>query len=313
MSGGPAAPPGDTKFLTRTPAVAVPKGACDCHIHVFGPARRYPFADARSYTPLDATPDDAARMLRTLGLSRVVLVQPSPYGADNRRLLNAIAELKTAVRGIVALDGTTAAADLVAMAEAGVRGVRVNQASSPTMGGAEAIRRVREIAVRAAEVDWHVELHVRADVLPGLAGILETLPVAVVLDHMGNLPVASAAADPGLEALLWMLDTGRCWVKLSGAYRLPGAADDMGRAGRLVRTLVAHNPERLIWGSDWPHTPPHDGPGARSLAPRSFRAIDTGTLLDLLAEWVPDETPRLRILVDNPAALYHVTRPGDGT
>lgn len=283
----------------------VPAGAWDCHVHVFGPACAYPFAETRAYTPPDALPGDLERMAETLGIARFVLVQPSPYGYDNRRLLDALGRFGERGRGVVALP--PGAPDLGLLRDwhaLGVRGIRINLAS----GGAQSPERLAGTfasAVRAAEeVGWHVELHVDGAALAWLPCQVEHCPVAVVLDHFGRIRAGTRQERDDLDTLERLLDGGRTWIKLSAPYRLADQGARPTDVARVARALVEGHAARLLWGSDWPHTGPH----ARTAMPAEglvpFRSVDPAARLGLLHEVVTDARARSLILRDNPEALY---------
>jgi predicted TIM-barrel fold metal-dependent hydrolase len=275
---------------------------------VFGPLGRYPLVGPRAYTPSEAAPGDAQAMLGRLGLSRIVLVQPSPYGADNRCMLDAMEALGPgSARGVAVIDERHDAPALERLNGAGVRGVRLNIASGGNDDDQPLPERIGALARRIAPLGWHLQLFIAPPALAELERTLTKLPVAVVIDHMGLVPAAGFERDPGFAALLRLLDTGRCWVKLSGAYRLSGSDEDFESVAPLACALVQARADRLVWGSDWPHTPRHRGTPEPHGSPRPFRPIDTGRLLDLLEDWVPRADTRLAVLVDNPASLYDFT------
>lgn len=304
MTGHAGQEIGTARFRVSKPAHAIPPGAWDCHTHVFGPASVYPYAEGRSYTPPDALPEDVVAVMDTLGMERFVLVQPSPYGADNRRLLDALDELGGRARGVAALEGTRPAVDeLRAWRERGVRALRINQASGGA-GARSPLEVIEEEARLARSLGWHVELHIEPEILPALAGLAGRLGVDLVLDHFGKLQIAGEEAPAFQDELLRALDTGRVWVTLSGAYRVAPPEQYRRGLARLVRTLVRANPERLLWASDWPHTPPHGKGADRSGQVQPFRPIDPASLLDLLFDWVPEPDLQARILCHNPAKLY---------
>jgi len=264
----------------------------------------YPYMAGRSYTPMDALVDDAKSMLQTLGLDRVVLVQPSPYRADNRCLLDALPKFGAAARGVAVIDDNAPDAELRRLDAAGVCGIRLNIASGGNPSDLPLDVRIDRLATRIAGLGWHLQLFVQPDDLVALEPTLSDLPVPLAVDHMGLISSTVVPYHPAHTTLLRLLDGGHCWVKLSGAYRLSGSDTEFDSVEPLARSLVEKCPERLVWGSDWPHTPQHsgapDGPGTR----RPYRRIDTGQLLDLLSDWVPDPETRARILVENPAQLY---------
>lgn len=295
---------GERRFQTRAPRFRPPSGACDTHVHVFGPAVRYSFEPARTYTPEDALPGQAAAMLATLGIDRVVLVQPSVYGTDNRRLLDALDELGPRARGVAAIAAATPAEEMARLARRGVVGARLNVEAAAHGEACSFARDLASLGVRVAPHGWHVQVHVGPHLLPALEKALVSLPVPVVVDHFGMVPAAAGRQGLAADSLRRLLETGRAWVKLSAPYRIAGSDSDFGAAGNLARMLVSANPERLLWGSDWPHTPPHGHGVDRDGSPAPFRRVDTGALLDALAEWIPNEADRTRVLVDNPARLY---------
>ena len=291
-------------FVASPPNFAPPPKACDCHIHVFGPAADYPYAEGGTYTPPDALPEDGLTMLRTLGMERVVLVQPSIYGTDNSRMLDAMTTLGEMARGVAVVPDDVGRAELERLHAAGVRGLRLNVEAVERGDLEELTRRMIHLAGRICDMDWHLELHVGSHVLEALAPVVEQLAVDVVFDHMAKIPADEAPDHPGLTAVKRMLGTGRCWVKLSGAYRVSRKGERYEDVAQLARALLGTNPERMVWGSDWPHTPPHSRDPAPDGGVMPFRRLDTGHLLDLLVDWVPDERVRKGILVQNPARLY---------
>ena len=271
-------------------AFTPPPAACDAHCHVFGPADRFPFSPTRSYTPPDAGIDDFERLQKRLGLSRAVLVQASCHGTDNAALLDALRRGNGRYAGVAMIDDATTDAELAELHEAGVRGTRVNFVAH--LGGAPDLDRVERTVARVAARRWHVVLHFDAADLPAYATFLDRLACPYVLDHMARID-ASAGLDQGpFQALLRLLADDRCWVKVSGAERLTdGGAPPYHDVVPYARALIANAPDRVLWGTDWPH------PNVRHMP-------DDGDLLDLLADFAPDEATRHRILVDNPHRLY---------
>lgn len=284
------------------PGFTVPEGACDCHVHVFEPAR-FPLSPVRTYKPATATADDLRHFLSRLSLSRVVLVQPSPYGADNRLMLDALDRLGSRARAVAVIDETMGRADLAALHDAGVRGIRVNLESFGGAAAAAAAEALRKAASRCADFGWHVQIHARIALLAAIEPALQALPAKIVVDHFGYASAALGPGQPHLDTLLRLLGAGKAYVKLSAAHRI-GPADDGAAAAPLARRLIAENPHQLVWASDWPHT------GAWPDLPRHpdkvepFHPVDDGLALRRLAYWSGDAAVRDRILVDNPARLY---------
>ena len=273
----------------RQPRLAVPSLACDTHAHVFGPTTRYAYTPDRSYTPPDAPLAAYRHMLATLGLGRGVLVQPSVYGTDNRLLCDSLAAGGSDLRGVAVVDAEIGDDALEDLHRLGVRGLRMNL----LFKGGVPFALAETLAARVRPLGWHLQLLIDVSVFGDLRTRLSRLPVDVVVDHMGHLPAALGIDHPGFQALLALVRDGRCWVKLSGAYRLTGERlPPYNDVTPFARALVATAPERMLWGSDWPH------PMIRLPMPND------GELLDLLADWVPEEDTRRRILVDNPARLY---------
>lgn len=277
-----------------------PLGATDCHVHVIGPKRSFPLQAERAYTPMDAPVGDLAAMLKRLGLTRVVIVQPSFYGTDNACTLDGLGQLANA-RGVAVLAADTPASELDALHAQGIRGLRVNVATR----GAVAIDTVRDKIAAAARLGavhgWHVQVFMAADAIEALAPFLRDLPVDTVIDHFGLVPLA--APDAPTRTLQALLETGKVWVKISGAYRI---ADDPAdpRIDSLARGLCAANSERIVWGSDWPHTPKSSLRRGASEEELPFQDIEAAELLALLPRWLKDDTLVRRVLVDNPARLY---------
>jgi predicted TIM-barrel fold metal-dependent hydrolase len=268
------------------------KGFCDTHLHVFGDAARYPLDPRRNYTPQPASLARYRDVMAACGIERAVLVQPSVYGTDNHCLLDALregAEQGVGLRAIVVPDAASSDADLEAMHALGARGIRLNLVNPQVLDVDAALAMVARMKHR----DWHLQLHVsieRSGEAP-LAALVERadrLGVAVVVDHMGR--PASGTTPRGLVDLL---ARSKVWVKLSAAYRnsvepAPGYVDLLP----LVLALIAANPDRLLWGSDWPHTE------LETLPPR------VADLVDLLGTWAVDEATLHKIAVANPARLY---------
>jgi predicted TIM-barrel fold metal-dependent hydrolase len=277
-----------------------PPFACDCHVHVIGPKTRFPLAPMRRYTPKDAPVSALAAMLRRLGLQRVVLVQPSFYASDNACMLDAMTRLPSA-RGVAVLAPQTSPAALDALHERGVRGLRVNIATS----GAAPIETIKDEIATAAKLcarhGWHVQLFVAAAAIEPLVPVLTALPVDSVFDHFGL--IAPDDTSSTLRTLQGLLASGKTWVKISGAYRINDDPNDE-RIGALARALCDANPERIVWGTDWPHTPRHHLHRGRRDEELPFRAIDTRGLLNLVPRWLQDDHLVQRVLVDNPAKLY---------
>jgi len=288
----------------------LPPGACDCHAHVIAKnAIDYPLVADRSYTPEPAPEARYLAMLDALGMARGVLVQISVYGTDNRYLLKVLRRHPERLRGVAVADRGVSAHELRSMHDAGVRGLRINTA----FGGGVPLSDLEALAERVAPMGWHVQLLIDGRRFPALLPRLRRLEGRFVVDHMGHLPACPGVSSPAFQALLELVAERDWWVKLSAPYRLaaPQAEDGPpeGVSGlaespsvfpgqpaypgvtAMAQALVAHAPQRLVWGSDWPHVATAGLP-------------DTGRLRNLLPDWIPDAAQRRRVLVDNPARLY---------
>lgn len=292
--------------VTHTaPAFRVPAGACDCHVHVFGPYERFPLWPERRYTPGPASVEDLLALQRALQLSRVVVVQASPQGTDNACLVDALQRLPAGgsqARGVAVVGAATTPGELETLHRAGVRGVRVNLESQGVHDPAEARRQLESAAARVAPLGWHVQTYARLPVLALLEDAIRALPVPLVIDHFGGAAAVRGTDQPGFEVLRALLRDGNVWVKISAAYRISDDAD-WADAAPLARALVAANPDRVVWGTDWPH--PGGGGGPRSPdVVEPFFPIDDGRALTALRKWIGDPVRLAKILVDNPARLY---------
>ena len=278
----------------------LPAGACDCHTHVFGPAARYGFDPARAYTPPDATTAALLAHQDGLGLGRVVIVQPSPYGTDNACTLDAVRQLGDRARAVAVVDPSLGADELRAMHGAGVRGLRVNLETAGVNDPGQAAAMLRRAADQAAPLGWHVQTYTNLRLVAALHGLMGALPVPLVIDHFGRAMAEGGTGQPGFAELLDLVGTGRAYMKLSAAHRIAPNPDD---AAPIAAALIAANPARMLWGSDWPH--PGTGPVPRSHYPiQPFDPIDDGAALNRLRRWAGDDATLRTILVDNPAHLY---------
>jgi predicted TIM-barrel fold metal-dependent hydrolase len=277
------------------PKIPLPPKACDTHAHVFGPAAQFAYADDRSYTPPDAPLAKYLAMLDTLGFTRGVLVQGSAHGRDNAAMLDAVAREPERLRGVAVADAATPEKELRRWHTLGVRGLRFNhffRGGQLHYRGGVPLDDARALAPVMRELGWHLQLWIDVKDLDGTIPILQILGLTVVIDHMGRTEASAGASAPGFQRLLRLVADGGCWVKLSGAHRISRKAPDYPDARPFLEALVRANPDRLVWGGDWPH-------------PRMDEAMpDAGHLLDLFQEWTPDAETRRRILVDNPARLY---------
>jgi predicted TIM-barrel fold metal-dependent hydrolase/predicted NBD/HSP70 family sugar kinase len=301
-----AAPAGRT-LIASQPATAVsfavPSGACDCHVHVFGDAAAFPFAARRGYTPPPASADDLLGLQQALHLSRVVIVQPSVYGSNNSCTLDGMRRFGERARGVAVIDAATSSTALDEMHRAGIRGVRVNLATAGESDPAQARRDLAAAVARVAPLGWHVQVYTELSVIAALQDDLQGLGVPLVFDHFGGATAAGGVEQPGFAALLALVSGGHAYVKVSAAYRSSDKAPAYDDVAPLARALIAANPDRILWGSDWPH--PHAAaPGAPPNDIVPFYDIDDGLALIQLQLWTRNAAVRRKILTDNPARLY---------
>ena len=282
----------------------VPAGACDCHTHVFGDRRRFPFSPGRTYTPEAASVDEMRRLHRALHMDRVVIVQPSVYGTDNACTLDAVKQLGSRARGVAVIDDTTPESALDEMHRAGIRGIRVNLETAGIADPNEARRRVLAALERLRARRWHLQINTRLSIVDAIHDDIAAAPVPVVFDHFGGAQAALGTAQAGFGALVDLVRRGSAYVKISGAYRASTLAPDYGDAAPLARALIGANPRRIVWGTDWPHPDSTRQAGRSSTDIAPLLQIDDGRLLNQLPSWAADAAERRVILVDNPAQLY---------
>lgn len=283
---------------------AMPPGACDCHMHVFGAPARYPLAAFRSYSVSLAEFSAYRAVQQRTGLQRAVLVQASGYHTDNSCMLDTLSANPATCRGIAVIDETISSAELRRMDGLGVRGIRANLVSVGSSTPAQAWEALELVAVRIAALGWHLQLFATEEQLAQFGPKLAGLPVPVVIDHMGAPKAADGIGQPGFAAVLRLLSEGRGWVKLSGADRVTRGQPNMSGAGPFVQALVSANPDNLVWGTDWPHIGWHSSSVHASDEILPYREVDERSLLQLLAGWIADPRIRAQVLAENPARLY---------
>ena len=282
--------PGPHPDPHRPTSFVVPPNACDAHCHIFGPGDRFPFAADRAYTPPDSGIDDFQALQERLGLSRAVFVQASCHGTDNSAMVDAIERGAGRYAGVAMIDESFSDADIGRLHDVGVRGTRFNFVAH--LGGAPELDVFWRLVDRVQPWGWHIVLHFDANDLPSYADLLDRMPCPFVIDHMARVPTSGGLDQEPFRALLDVMADERAWVKISGAERLtadgPPPYDDVVP---FAQALIAAAPDRILWGTDWPH------PNVRHMP-------DDGDLVDLLASFAPDEATRNRILVTNPERLY---------
>jgi 2-pyrone-4,6-dicarboxylate lactonase len=267
-----------------------PVNATDAHCHIFGPADKFPFSDDRTYTPPDSGIDDFLVLQERLRLSRAVFVQASCHGSDNSAMVDAIIRGNGRFAGVAMVDEGFSDADIQKLHDVGVRGTRFNFVAH--LGGAPEMDEYWRIVERVARFGWHIVLHFDAKDLPSHVEMLDKMPVPYVIDHMARIDAKAGLEQEPFQQLLELMRDERAWVKISGAERQ--TADGTPPYDDVVpyaQALVAAAPDRILWGSDWPH------PNVRATP-------DDGDLIDFVAQVAPDEATRQKILVTNPERLY---------
>jgi 2-pyrone-4,6-dicarboxylate lactonase len=277
---------------TRAPKWKLPPGSTDCHAHVFGPQTRFPYLSDASYIPHDATPEDYARMLRAIGCDRAVLVQPSVYGTDNSAMIAALRSGVSAFRGVAVVEEDVTDRELEDMHDAGVRGIRINLASdTPGLTLAQAPALAKRLKAMGWHLQFFMDLRKIADAEEKLAG----LDIDIVIDHFGRSQAEDGVQSSAFQTLVRLVTRDNVWAKLIGPYFLSKDAPLYADVTPLARALVAAAPDRVVWGTDWPH------PAVGRLG---LPVPNDGDLAEMIPEWIVDEGQRKRVLVDNPARLY---------
>jgi D-galactarolactone isomerase len=277
---------------TNLPKLKMPADACDCHHHIYD--SKFPIAPSATLKPGDAKAADYQALQKRIGTTRSVVVQPSTYGTDNSCTLEGMAQLGPASRGVAVVDTSVTDAELKRLNGLGIRGIRFNLVQA----GATTVDMLEPLSKRVADLGWHVQIHQTGDGIVKMEDVLQKVASPIVFDHMGRIPKDVGIDHPAYTVISRLIDKGRTWVKVSGAYMdtnvgPPTYAD----ATKLAQAYVKLAPQRMVWGSDWPHPTAKDDDKPND-----------ATLVDLLTEWAPDEATRRRILVENPAELYGFTQ-----
>lgn len=275
---------------TRRPEYRAPPGSCDAHCHVFGPADVFPYASTRKYTPPDAPREKLRQLHDTLGLERAVIVQASCHGTDNSAMLDAIAASDGRYRGVCNADDSFTESQFAELHAGGIRGVRFNFVKH--LGGAPDLDKMRAIIEKVRHLPWHVELHFDAKDLLEYESVLDEIPLPVVIDHMGRAPVVDGVGQAPFQSLLSKLrNSENLWVKVSGSERLSATGPPFSDALPFASACIDAAPDRVIWGTDWPH------PNVKVMP-------NDGDLVDLIPQMAPTIDLQRQLLVDNPARLF---------
>lgn len=294
----------------------VPANACDCHAHIYGERRQFPLLADRDYTPDTSVPSEMTRLHRALHIKRVVIVNPRPFGTENSPTIWGIKLRGPNARGIALIDGNTRERELDRLEQLGFRGIRIDPRPFFPSNAAEGRGLFATSARRLTRLGWHLQLNVDLKTLVGLKDLVANSPVPVVIDHFAYTRASLGLNQPGFADLVELVHRGSAYVKISAPYRCSDSAPDYLDMVPFAKTLISANPDRILWGSDWPHpaTPARNrGDGASSGATSPARpvgevtphlAVDDGRVLNQLQVWAPDPKLRHKILVDNPARLY---------
>lgn len=273
----------------KTPRLKCPPGAVDCHMHLFGPISKFPVAPGSKYISDERPPELFFDLQEKLGFEKAVFVSSGGYGPDYSYLTHVLARYPDRFRGIALLPENVSRSEVEKLNDLGVRGARF---VSPQHGGV--LPQIsREIANLCADFGWHIQYYpFKTDILEHSAQLLD-MPVPIVLDHFANIPAEGGADQPAVKRVLEMLETGRVWLKISGPMRCTSEEPPYPSVTPIAQAFIKHAPERLIWGSDWPHV----NMNGRTMP-------NDADLLDLMLEWAPDEKVRNRILRDNAHELF---------
>ncbi len=306
---GVALPGRPRRGLAQAPTLTpvnfdVPPGACDCHTHIHGDPKVFPFFAGRVYTPPMALPEEQAVLHQALHIQRVVIVTPSVYGTDNSATLYGMKARGRDASGVAVIDARTTEAALDEMGRAGVCGIRLNLATAGISDPSVGRERLRTAIERMKGRGWHVQINTSPAMIAALKDLVEASPVPIVFDHFGGAQAALGPEQPGFTDLVALVASGRAYVKISAAYRSSNLAPTYPDVAPLAQALIAANADRVLWGTDWPHPNPVTPPGRKPTDVTPLLVIDDGQLMNLLPVWAPDSAIRRKILVDNPARLY---------
>jgi predicted TIM-barrel fold metal-dependent hydrolase len=285
-------------------AFEMPRRACDCHTHIFGPEKQFPYWSERAYTPANASIAQLKQLHDRLGIERVVIVHPSPYGIDNTRSLEAIRLIGNQARGVAVIDeSTTTIHEIEKLHQAGFRGVRLNLETSGVEDPLFAKNKLVQTAKLIKTFGWHVQIYSNPHLVMQLTHDIIHCEVSVVLDHFARIPIDDGLEQSSILQLIAMLRSGNVWMKLSAPQRITDYPDS-DRMAEFVNLLIETNQDRLVWGSDWPHSGAQPGRKRVKEEIEPFHPINDGHALNRLNQWSKDPVILKKILSDNPAQLY---------
>ena len=271
------------------PRRRLPAGACDAHCHIYGPGNKFPYVAGGAYAPPDAPFEAMQALHKHLGFDRAVIVQPNPHGTDNRATLDGIERSHGAYRGVAVVSQDITDNELDALDQRGIRGIRFNFVAH--LGGAPEIPVFERLCARVKPLGWHVVLHFDAQDIPGYSDLISRMPVPFVIDHMGRVQAEGGLEQPPFKTLLELMKNPLAWVKVTGPERVSTQGPPFHDAIPFARALIEAAPERVLWGTDWPH-------------PNVKWMPNDGELVNLFEQFTDDETLRHQVLVDNPTRLY---------
>lgn len=274
------------------PVTLFPSGSCDTHAHICGPEASFPYDPARIYTPPDALLPAYEKLLSIIGVARMVLVQPSIYGQDNSVMLKAMAETSLPARGVAVVPLDIEDEELEVLHQAGIRGVRFNLVDVKKPAASVPLDKIILLAEKLRPLKWHVEFLLHVDDYPNFYSLFKDFPTEIVVAHFGYFRPGCQLENPGFQGLLELAVSGKCWVKLTGPYRISAEDIPYSDVDPFAQALVNRAPHRLLWGTDWPHVM------MKKTMP------DDGHLADTFGSYAAEEQLRHQILVDNPAQLY---------
>ena len=276
----------------RALSFAPPPGTWDTHFHVYGPPQVFPYADQRLYTPPAAPIEHYLALAAAIGIERGVLVQPNVHGSDPGVTLDAIAKAQGRLRGLIKADASLSTADFESLQAGGIRGMRFN--FIPHLGGRLDENQFRAIVSRVAHLPWVLDLHTHPDMLDQLAVLIASIPLPVIIDHFGGVDARSRMDQPAFRTLLDLAGEDNVWIKISGANRLMARGAQYSDVVLLARALISRAPDRVLWGTDWPHS------GVFEIG----QMPNDGALMNMMLDFAPDPTARRKVLADNPARLF---------
>jgi predicted TIM-barrel fold metal-dependent hydrolase len=280
---------------TEPAKLKAPANACDCHHHIYD-VDRFP-APGPGAEP-NARVAEYRLLRRRIGTTRDVIVTPRPYATDNRVTLDAIAQLGANARGVAVIHPTITDAELDTLARGGIRGIRFSLSANPTTVPATTLDMIEPLSKRVNALGWHVQINMDASQIVAAENLWTRLPSQIVFDHMGHIPQPMGVNHPAFKIIRGLVDKGRTWVKLSVTYdNTVDGPPTYADVTRVAQAYVQAAPERMVWGSNWPH-------------PNEPKKPDDAALFDLLAQWAPSAATRHRILVENPETLYGFARSG---